>query len=890
MRLLDKTVLIATLMGATLPSISYAQTITDATQDHLTLVGITVNGIDKESIDILQQDNLINQSVSYYLPLGKVGELTGLKPTLQSNHWVIETPLGQANLSTSLVPIYNNSYYISLIELKKLGITAAYNPSDLAVQLNVPWHIDTSKNPKESANNLKPVAEYQPDQAGILGVNWRVNANQKTDKNSEPSPNKSTRNLTTTLGAFGYVQGGIWGINTEATLTKQDYPDNIQPLPNQKDTRLTNLYWAKSGDKFATRLGVSQSGTSSDLITDYTGLSVAYSNKDINRHLATMSETTRRLLQGTYEDYQHIEGKGPAGGVAELRINGQAIARVQIALDKQYEFLNLDMNQWLTPGSTIEIALYDYPNAKQPLSIRRLNLGRRHSNVATNELLLETNLGYRGNQFADETQENAIVTSLYGEYGVSNRLAIRGGIGKDDKTIWQAGFNATTSTYSNLDINYLNQKDSNEFQLDWQYQVKKFYADYRYQKRHYSNPVNYLGNRTQLGDRNSQDNLTDERHSLYLTYQPNTNLNLALSQYYTQLGYQSHDYSLNFLANMQISPQLNTGLSFDSLDNRYNYRLAWQSPNKPLNIGFVTDNDEDQVTLQHRLNERTLLTHTLSKLHQDSQLLYGVNLSYQPTFYQLFNVGYNIYNGEHGWDINWQYFKHDGLRLSAGYRQHDLSYRINKQALPEVNTRAKDDSYAYLELSMNWWQPPSLGLTLGNYAPQKAGSVVVDVIHDKIPAIDSPQMQFNVGNKTIIANLIHKGEQHTQYLLSDIKPGIYQIGADGKDIPFDYDTSKLPTPYVKVAKYTPTIVPLRLQKAYGISGDIGVHKAQVNIEIWQKDNLLQTVVTDDTGHFQSLGLINGQYQIRASGYQTKAITLNNDFVLGIKLDPKSITP
>ena len=147
-----------------------------------------------------------------------------------------------------------------------------------------------------------------------------------------------------------------------------------------------------------------------------------------------------------------------------------------------------------------------------------------------------------------------------------------------------------------------------------------------------------------------------------------------------------------------------------------------------------------------------------------------------------------------------------------------------------------------------------------------------------------------MGNKTIIANLIHKGEQHSQYLLSDIKPGIYQIGADGKDIPFDYDTSKLPTPYVKVDKYTPTIVPLRLQKAYGISGDIGVHKAQVNVEIWQKDTLIQTVVTDDTGHFQSLGLINGQYKIKALGYQTKEITINNDFILGIKLHPKSITP
>ena len=177
---------------------------------------------------------------------------------------------------------------------------------------------------------------------------------------------------------------------------------------------------------------------------------MAYSNRDINRHLAYFDDNSSSLLQNTNQDYQHIVGLGEPGGVAELRIDGRAIARVQIGLDGRYEFLNLDVNQLNLIDNLVEIAIFAYPLARQPLEVRPVFLGKRRTNAATNELLLEAGVGRAGNAFNSDDNNNDTAAHIYAEYGLSNRLAIRGGANTnakqqddDDSISWHTGLNYT---------------------------------------------------------------------------------------------------------------------------------------------------------------------------------------------------------------------------------------------------------------------------------------------------------------------------------------------------------------------------------------------------------------------------------------------------------------
>ena len=190
--------------------------------------------------------------------------------------------------------------------------------------------------------------------------------------------------------------------------------------------------------------------------SEFTGAMFAYSNRNIARHLSYFDEDSRSLLQNTSQDYQNLTGIGEAGGVAELRISGRPIARVQIGLDGRYEFLNLDVSQLSLTDTLVEVAIYAYPLSRQPLEIRPILLGKRRTNAATDELIVEAGIGRSGNLIDSNTRRRLnnndrgdTAAHLYTEYGVSNRLAVRGGVNTNlqnlqednDSLSWHAGAN-----------------------------------------------------------------------------------------------------------------------------------------------------------------------------------------------------------------------------------------------------------------------------------------------------------------------------------------------------------------------------------------------------------------------------------------------------------------
>ena len=954
------------------------------------LVGVFINGQELDSLDVLYDPNIDtainNKNAQYFLSTDDLSRLTtvsflpnskGNNTNNTNNHgYQVNTPLGDTQLAANQVLSYQGQQYLALDTLKQLGITAEYSRQDSAIKLNMGWR--PSQNPAPKTNNnaadTLPI-DYRPSRAGLLGLSFNSTlsaseSNVRQNSTSQNNVQTISRQMYADIGAYGYGLGGVWGIKAtgyddsnadeyininEDKLSNNDgfgqtALDGLTYLPSDwNGWEIDNLYWAKSVEHLATRLGINQPNSlgqgAETSGAEFTGALLAYSNRNIARHLSQFDDDSRSLLQNTSQDYQHLTGIGEAGGVAELRINGRAIARVQIGLDGRYEFLNLDVSQLVLTDTLVEMAIYAYPLARQPLEIRPILLGKRRTNAATDELIIEAGIGRTGNLINNETRysynrsgnedNSQTAAHLYAEYGINNRLAVRGGVNNsiqnlqdDDASVsWHAGANFSPSVYTNADISYARTPVQDLWQGQLQYQHKKLWANYQYQARQYEgiSRDTYSQNGNQVDQNAPTALLIDQRHQLLLNYQPSDKTTVNLNQYYDELSYTTVD-SDNYYAytsiNHRFSDALNGGINWDSRGDRYGYRLLWQDVYRQRanteasygtgtrnTIGLSGDNLSDTLSIRHQLNNNTSLGQSTSLLHGYSKWLYQGDVSYRFDTNDLFgsstigtqatdnliNIGYSLYDNQVGWLADWQLTHRNGVSFSLGYKHRYVdaipSSRYDDLIVGEsiigdgLLLAWTQNNYLYAKLSFDMFKAPKQRLQFGNYPRQNAGSVVVDIDHHADSPIDHESMRFELDNQQVKASLLGTQATHSQYLISNIKAGDYTLSMDAENLPLEYSTGKLLTPRIRVSNYAPTSVPIQLEKSYGVSGKLADAKEGVVIDIYQGATLIQSVTTGSYGYFQTFGLAPNTYRLKAKGYEAVSIEVTDNFVMQLLLQP-----
>lgn len=939
-----------------------------------TLVGVLVNGQEQGSIDALYESrsNSKNdtQNNHYYLSIDNLNQLTQVSfvsidtqnsnrvnEATSTNDYKVSTPIGDAQLSADEVVFYQGQNYISLAILKKLGITAEYSQPDLAVILNMGWRpAKIGGTVLNGDTEQKLPIDYHPSRAGLLGLSFNSSLSVNESNEDQSGESSTSRQMYADIGAYGYALGGVWGINARGYDSTNEYRDNGEDKFSNNDSfgktaldgftylpsgwddwEIDNLYWAKSGEHLATRLGINQPNSlgqgAQTSGSEFTGAMFAYSNRNISRHLSYFDEDSRSLLQNTSQDYQHLTGTGEAGGVAELRISGRPIARVQIGLDGRYEFLNLDVSQLSLTDTLVEVAIYAYPLARQSLEIRPILLGKRRTNAATNELIIEAGIGRTGNLINSDTRRRSnnndngdTAAHLYTEYGVNNRLAVRGGVNTniqnlqedDDSVSWHAGLNYSLSPYSNFDFSYADTPIQNLWQAQLQYQRKKILANYQYQARQYDR----TGLSASPQSESEKDRLNDQRHQLLLNYTPSDRTNISVNQYYDDMAIKTtdaDDYYAYTSINHRFNDALNAGANWNSRDDRYGYRLTWQDAYRSRGnnnaaqsvgtrntIGLSGDNDSDTLSLRHQLDNQTSLGQSVSRLHRNNDILYQGDISYRFDTDSLLsisgnsidssiNAGYSLYDSQIGWLVDWQLNTRKGINFGLGYKHRyvdavsssrytDLindSLFIDERELPAWT----QNNYLYARLSFDMFKAPKQRLQVGNYPRQRDGSVIVDIEHHADTPIDYENMRFEFDNQKVRASLLGSQATHSQYLISNIKAGDYTLTMDSENLPLEYSTGELQKPRIRVSNYAPTSVPIQLEKSYGVSGKLADTKEGVVIDIYQGDALIQSITTGSYGYFQAFGLTPNNYVLKAKGYQDQSIDITNDFVMRIILQP-----
>lgn len=837
------------------------------------LVGVYINGTALSTDEGERLLDVLSVSGEYYLSMADLADIIAITPTIRQvsdrQQYEFATPIGVATLAGEDIRTFVGEWagvdYVPLSALKKLGIHATFSQSSLAIMLNMGYQ---APNTKSAPTPAKYTIDHKPERFGLLSAYLDSDFQERHLANSKSS------HIATSLGAFGYALGGAWGIDArhhagdETPLGRLSLDDGTHTL--------NNAYWSSSGTRWATRLGLNQS--SGGVLGDYTGVMFAYSNQGIERHLSSLSTHTTSLLQGQQNDLQTIKGTGISGGVAELRIEDRPVARVLVGLDGRYEFIGLDVGKLDNQTHFVEVAIYEYPQAPQPVRIERIFVGKRKTRVATGEYLLEVGTGLQGNQLNNWLNHKPVhhhwVGSVYGEYGLNNRLAIRASTGttSDGSRSYgthYVGANFVPAKYTNLDASYQHRPDGRTWQTDLTYQRPNLYASYH------------------LNHHQQKSQYTSLNQSWQAYYRPNDTfgINISHSDHRYWGNKTDHHKQTQVSLDGKLSQTLSMGASWHSTGHHH-WRLLWQDTDGTNQAGLQGDKNRLDVSLRHRLSHRSSLGMTISHHYGNPTLLYRGFISRQLT-HGTMNVGYSLYGKQAGLEGQWQYSPTRGVQLSAGYRHRPVdTLSTNGDGLWH------DKHYFYLKARFDWHKPHQKSPRLGAYPTQDKGVVFVSLTHPPEPAIESGDVRFglqdlraNTPKKTVFATLLSTSDTASHYLIGNVAPSDYELTLEARNLPFEYQTDNLPKPTLRVAKYAPTAVSFALQSTFGVSGRLSDGKVGQMVGIWQGNDKIAQSLSDDEGYFQVFGLADGEYEVRVTGYHPKHIQIKGDVLMNVALEP-----
>lgn len=834
-------------------------------KSQLTLTGFFVNGVEVETIDTLVDNQ------THYLPIKLLFSHLGVPPTETSTQWQFELPVGNAVIEKSAVTRYQQVDYLPFAALKPLGVTAKFNQQLLAIQLYIPW--DNKKPfPNKSHKAIERIAkepqniDYYPQAFGLNNLKISGDWSYQHDTVGQA---KDTRQMGINIGMTGYLYGGLWGADV---YTRYYQPNDNQVTP----ITINNLYWTRSWNNVAVRIGTNTGGYGQLGGGNYTGVTLGYSNKDINPHLTGYGSSSNSLLGNVSNDHRNIKGRGPAGGIAELRVNGRPIARVRIALDQRYEFIGLNLGQSTTNDYEVEVAVYEYSLAEQPIRIDKPFLAKRQASVATNELLIEAGVGKVGNHLSNNDDKgSAIYSHGYLEYGLTNNIAVRGGLSKQsESTNHQAethglvGVNVGLSSHINWDVSHSYQPDVREYDSYLLFDAKYVNASYHYEFSRY------------------QDNIInkpyDKRHTqnLNINIRPSDWLNLQLNG--THIAQNNQETDKYFTAGLYVRPHQN--LSVNVHKDRYNdhnYGINWHVPKIRSNFNISDNKDTRGWYVSTELTDNLQVGGSVRYKKSKQENYYHTFMDYRFSEKHKVHAGYNAYQEAKGYELDWQYKPHPYGSVHFGYRKNQSVFDLENTVSSGLS---QDQDYFYLHFNFSFFNHPTQGLSSGYQRNSRYGSIITDIqTNNKDESIIfDDKIQLKLNGQGVDAYRI----ADNQYLIESVKAGVYQLSFPDTDLPLEYQEGNLPQPTIKVANTARTVVPFHLRKTLGVSGQLKTGQQGITITVYQQDKPIKESQSNAFGYYQIIGLPAGEYTLRAPGFHPQRVNLNDDFLFEVNLIPK----
>lgn len=800
------------------------------------LVGLFVNGREvPEGLAVLVHEN------ERLLPLRELAPYLGIEVGIEAAEVVAQTPLGLARLPLDSALQHAGDLFLAPdVFQDMLAARAHFEEADYAVYIGLSWR--TGQRP-----GARPESAIRPqrhaDQYNLSRIRGEVRV--ETDDHTTIESGF--------VEADGRLGPGAWGVRY---LQDQNGSD-----------RLEDYNWRVRRDNVAGLIGHQQIGIH-PLMSGFqlTGGQLAWSNRGKQLLLANDRSF---LVTDRMSPVRDFRGQGPAGGIAELQIDGRVVARQRIPLDGEFAFVGIDVPAGLR---RIEVLLYE-PFAATP--VRVLDFSARISDqlLSPDTMLLYGGAGQEGNPLNDSLDEGDEAGFLLARYGLHPRLSLDGAW-QDSGTGRLLGTGLTANLGFPGVLSAVGARDGDGDHA-LQARLEGTYNRWFWRSASQTQTAGYAV----AGD----DSAEEEEHQGEAGFRYPAGHELSVVGRHLRADGETEVSFLRPAGRVRLGPGMSAQARPDS-EGDYRYDFSWQI-RQSTRLSASQTPDRQGAELSHRFSSQWYSISGLQRDRISGDTGADLLLSYQQA-------------DPYGWWV-------DAYASVLGdSRQYVL--RAGREILPGVRGRLEARRTV---LSSGQSDPRgtvyvgTINVDLGRAGRRftRAGggrSLNTGSVGGEIAGLpagfagDLSDIPVRVNGQ-----VRERTDQNGRFHIAGLAPGLYRIDLDAEGLPMEFSTEQQ-SYWAEVAAGAVTRVDFEISLLLGAAGrafDVdGSHIREGRVRVVDAYGQIIETPLNKFGYYRLDGLPPGRYQlvlVDPDGTERSAriLTLDDDFLFGVDLQTRSGT-
>ena len=768
------------------------------------LIGLLVNGKDRgREVAVLDGELDGHTKVA----LGMLCEALGLHASRGDDAWRIDTPIGEAVLARASITRIAEIDYVPLDTAgEALGLALIFDRSEFALRVNGAW-LDQSM-----AASVAPTRESLPIDVHAPRANlsaWRSEVMlRRTGDRTD---------ITTLTELGGALGSGNWHLR---------YFDDFDG-----NRRIDEWGWLIDRGRSRTYFG-QQQVTLSSLLPSFslTGAQWAFTNRPelaFGDHVIGNEIVASRIATG-----RQIQGDGPPGGIAELRANGNVVARTVVRLDGHYRFPEIS---GIPADAVLEIALFKPASNDVPVRVEQVTLRASDDLLAGGTYVIHTGAGTQDNPLDDADTVDGGAGFARVRAGINPRVSV-------DATLVRAVGQQFATAGAAVNLGRAGVWSGHVARSDEAGAAELLGEGAR-------GPVFWLASLREF-DQNYFGDGSPARSDHQLEFgwqQPRLRVSLIARDFDDpNLGERRY-----VKAALNAQPFDNVWISArpDYLGN-YSYAASWQ-PMRGTRLSASRYAERRQIDWQQELGTRFDMTAAVvdddSFGRRDSLVLYRRPLDRYGWWW---GVGALHAHGRFGALVD------TGLELRPG-----LNARLQMQDDPLYGRSRKDSRVISLSLTADFAVTPS-GLTRGAFSTElrRVGAIAAHVDRHKLPPGVEIASLRGVG---VLVDGQVRGELDAEgrALLNRLSPGVHRVSLDAENLPIELNPADA-SRNVEVRAGSSTPLEFTLSARLGCAGFAGIEAAGFEVRVLDGERTVATTRINTIGYYRIDGLAIGRYRLQ----------------------------
>ena len=778
------------------------------------LVAAMVGSQEGETFEVLREQD------RFYVPLTALVTTCGCELDEREDGDYLITPIGTRLIESAHIVEMDGIRYVSQTFLfDALATQLAFDQELYALRFYFPWRPGAPLRAVTADGEVREVvADDVP--ASLSLTSARLNGRYTRQQD---------RSTSVANGLFhGRVADGRWRVALDQTIGG--------------NTQVREYAWTRiMGQKLV--LAGHQRVNLHPLLSgiELTGVQGAWTNQPLDAF--AISSQPSELLPRSLRTTTTVRGRGPAAGLAELRIDGIPTRVQTISLAGTYEFFDLQLPS--RQSTRIEVYVYERFNRAAPIEIHDHTRGVSDYLLPAGATTLMGGAGAAGNYVGDLLDNRFSAGSAAGffqaRHGLSERVTVESSV-----QMKEGRYQAAAGLTGSLGRNFVGSAAvaTSGVAMGWDVDVQGYFSRWRVTARS-----------QQTGAGFSTD-LSPARHSHYgeVTFRPTSNLDVGIIAASRDDGFIQTEYVRPSLS-WQPTARTWVRAAPDSF-GRYRFDFSWAATNRTrLSAGYVDRRAIVGMTTNLTPYVGLSATAEWDERYGDRQAVQATwtsDSAWEPGFV----AGVRRTGGALGVTLGAQATFGPGVLLSAQFENDPRFNDPLARRDPRLTIRLFTD-LAFAGGQVLGGRSYSLSSTRG-----AVGGRV------RVEGADGVDPEALAGLPVLVdGRALTKTQRGGRFYVGNLRPGVHLVEIDPQGLPIEFslrDTAR----QVRIEPGAVTGVDVMATREYGFAGRVLVEDqifAFAVVELLDgAGDVVQTARADRFGLYRFDGVPVGVYTLRLS--------------------------